>query len=84
MNIRENISEHVTIIQKLNEMKNTHPNISRLWLEYINEKRNDYLISLNECNDMFRIVSEYKMQDMSMNDILLLKTISEIMRENKI
>lgn len=84
MKICEIYGQHLAIVQKLNEMKNTHPNIFRLWIEHISEKRNEYLMSLNECNTMFEIVSEYKMPDMSMNDILFLKTISEIMRENKI
>lgn len=84
MKVCEISKEHVVILQKLNEMKNTHPNISNLWLDHISKKRNEYLMSLNECNNMFRIVSEYKIQDMSINNILLLQTISEIMRENKI
>jgi hypothetical protein len=84
MRIIENSNEYVTIIQKLNELKQTHPNISTTWLNHISAKRNEYLMSLCECNNMFQIISEYKLSDMSMNDILLLQTITEIMRENKI
>lgn len=84
MKICENSSEYVTTIQKLNHLKETHPTISRVWIDHISQKRNEYLMSLSECNTMFQIVSEYKMQDMSMNDILLLQTISEIMREKRI
>lgn len=84
MKVCEISSEHLAILEKLNEMKNTHPNISSVWLDHISQKRNEYLMSLNECNNMFRIIGEHKIQDMSVNDILLLQTISEIMRENKI
>ena len=84
MKIEDDSIQYVKMIRKLNELNHTHPNISRAWMHDISQKRNDYLLSLIQCNNMFQIVSEYKMQDMSINDILLLQTISEIMRENKI
>lgn len=72
-------------IIKLNELKKTHPNISRIWVYYITQKRNELLRSLHDCNVMINNISEYNIEDMSMYNIILLKSflISNVNNNNE-
>lgn len=79
MRINENTYEYLTKIKELNDLKNTHPNVSKIWIDYLNRKRNEYLMSLYECDKMFTIISQHNIEDLSNDNITSLQIISEIL-----
>jgi hypothetical protein len=81
MRINESTDEYLKKIGELNNLKNTHPNISNIWIDYLNRKRNEYLMSLYECETMFNIISQYKVGDLSQDNIISLQIISKMLKD---
>jgi hypothetical protein len=76
------IEEFDNVIREIENKLNTHPNLARLWIEYLNVKKYRLETAINEAKNIVQTLETN--QDISMNNILLLISCHETMRENKI
>ena len=76
------IEEFDNVIREIENKLNTHPNFSRLWIEYLNVKKYRLETAINEAKNIVQTLETN--QDISMNNILLLISCHETMRENTI
>ena len=76
------IEEFDNVIREIENKLNTHPNLARLWIEYLNVKKYRLETAINEANNIVQTLETN--QDISMNNILLLISCHETMRENTI
>jgi len=61
--------KHEETLAKLNEYKDTHPNIISLWKHYIGIKRESYKNSIQEC---IKAIEHFETLEDVNSDILLL------------
>ena len=59
------------IENKLNILKNNHPNVVNLWKKYLNVKKKSLLDGINECETAIKLI-EKSNTDLSNKTILLL------------
>ena len=76
------IEEFDNVIREIENKLNTHPNLARLWFEYLNVKKYRLETAINEAKNIVQTLETN--QDISMNNILLLISCHETMRENTI
>ena len=76
------IEEFDNVIREIENKLNTHPNLARLWIEYLNVKKYRLETAINEAKNIVQTLETN--QDISMNNILLLITCCETLRENTI
>ena len=76
------IEEFDNVIREIENKLNTHPNLARLWIEYLNIKKFRLENAINEAKNIVQTLETN--QDISMNNILLLITCCETLRENTI
>ena len=76
------IEEFDNVIREIENKLNTHPNLARLWIEYLNVKKYRLETAINEAKNIVQKLETN--QDISMNNILLLISCHETMRENTI
>ena len=76
------IEEFDNVIREIENKLNTHPNLSRLWIEYLNIKKFRLETAINEAKNIIQTLETN--QDIPMNNILLLISCHETMRENTI
>ena len=76
------IEEFDNVIREIENKLNTHPNLERLWIEYLNVKKYRLETAINEAKNIVQTLETN--QDISMNNILLLISCHETMRENTI
>lgn len=76
------IEEFDNVIREIENKLNTHPNLARLWIEYLNVKKYRLETAINEAKNIVQTLETN--QDISINNILLLISCHETMRENTI
>ena len=76
------IEEFDNVIREIENKLNTHPNLARLWIEYLNVKKIRLETAINEAKNIVQTLETN--QDIPMNNILLLITCYETLRENTI
>ena len=76
------IEEFDNVIREIENKLNTHPNLARLWIEYLNIKKFRLETAINEAKNIVQTLETN--QDISMNNILLLITCCDTLRENTI
>lgn len=76
------IEEFDNVIREIENKLNTHPNLSRLWIEYLNIKKFRLETAINEAKNIVQTLETN--QDIPMNNILLLITCCDTLRENTI
>ena len=74
------IDDFDNVIRDIENKLNTHPNIARLWIEYLNIKKNRLETAINEAKNTVQLLETN--QDIPLNNILLLISCYETMREN--
>jgi hypothetical protein len=74
------IDDFDNVIREIENKLNTHPNIARLWIEYLNIKKNRLETAINEAKNTVQLLETN--QDIPLNNILLLISCYETMREN--
>ena len=76
------IEEFYNVIREIENKLNTHPNLARLWIEYLNVKKYRLETAINEAKNIVQTLETN--QDIPMNNILLLISCHETLRENTI
>lgn len=76
------IEEFDNVIREIENKLNTHPNLARLWIEYLNIKKYRLETAINEAKNIVQTLETN--QDIPMNNILLLISCHETLRENTI
>lgn len=60
------------IKRRLNNIKNTHPNLYKLWTTYIDEKLESVHKLLIECKNILNKIENKNIPDLSQDNILVL------------
>uniref|UniRef100_A0A6C0BYL9 Uncharacterized protein n=1 Tax=viral metagenome TaxID=1070528 RepID=A0A6C0BYL9_9ZZZZ len=57
------------IVNSLNEKKETHPNLSNLWVFYLKHKKKEFLNSIKKCENIIKKLD-------NLNDLTVLNILS--------
>lgn len=70
---------HNELIKKINEKKNTHPNLMMFWENILNQKKKSYLKCCNDISNNFKFLNN--INDLTKEQIILITYLSTINSE---
>lgn len=73
--MNDNIQE---TLNKLENYKETHPNLYVLWREYIKKKVDNLNYTISSCNNIINLINDTGVNDLNINTILTLILIMNI------
>lgn len=74
------IEELNAILNSIKDKSESHPNLSRLWTEYLNIKKLKFESDINQAKQALEYMET--IPDLPWESVILLTSISEILREN--
>jgi uncharacterized protein YjiS (DUF1127 family) len=65
------------IIDKLNEKKDSHPNLTKLWTNYMTLTKERFINNIKKCQDLLEMLDDENMRDLSLQSVVTLFILQE-------
>lgn len=65
------------IVDKLNEKKDSHPNLTKLWTNYMTLTKERFINNIKKCQDLLEMLDDENMTDLSLQSVVTLFILQE-------
>lgn len=71
-------NEVTNILSRLETFKDSHPNIYKLWREYIQKKSNNLKLTITACNNTLNLINSDNINDLDLDTVATLFLLMNI------